>query len=148
MAFSCRAPRIPLILVSSLAGLLLLLLISVFGRNYLVAETRGAVPLEMLAQRGSPIERSATGELAGILAAGPYPRDWTWAARRERSANGDTIRFAVYREKDTRFYRRMVQPEPVVAGGGVYVVSEARWHVGGDRGAIAANSLVSIGARG
>lgn len=49
---------------------------------------------------------------------------WGEVAGRERSANGDTIRFRIYRAKDATVLGQMLRPEPIIAGGAVYVISE------------------------
>jgi hypothetical protein len=97
------------------------------GRNYLRSETRGTVPLQRLAHRGGDLDRSIARALADSLKAGPYPREWDWCVRRERSANGDSIRFRIYRAQDARFFSRMLRPEPHIAGGAVYLVRERRF---------------------
>lgn len=94
--------------------------------NYLHAETRGTVPLETLARRGTALERSLATAVADTLAANPSLPPWKWYARRERSADGDTIRFRIYRARDSNLLGQVLRPEPIVAGGAVYVVSTGK----------------------
>lgn len=102
----------------------MLLVAFALGRNYVQAETRGTVALERLARRGSPLERSLARSIADSLEVGPYPADWRWHARRERSADGDTIRFYIYRKQDATLIARVLRPIPHIAGGASYVISE------------------------
>ncbi len=96
------------------------------GRNLVHAEAHGTVPVERLAMRGSELEKSVTRAVIDSLAVGPYPPGWDWYARRDVSANGDTIRFRIYRAKDARLLGRMLRPRPILAGGATYVISQRR----------------------
>ncbi len=115
-------------LVATVAGLLAVLVVSLLVSNYIHAETQGTVPLEKLAHRGTALERSVARSVADSLAAQPNLPPWMWYARRERSADGDTIRFRIYRAKDANVLGRMLRPQPVIAGGAVYVVSTRELH--------------------
>ncbi|HYR06178.1 MAG TPA: hypothetical protein VEQ60_00320 [Longimicrobium sp.] len=97
------------------------------ARNYVQAETRGTVPLQRLAHRGSGLDRSIARALTDSLKTRPFPREWDWYVRRERSANGDSIRFRIYRGQDARVLGRMFTPDPHIAGGAVYLVRERRF---------------------
>jgi hypothetical protein len=110
-------------------GLLLTaFVLGTLAHSYATAETRGTVPLERLTERGTPLERAAAREVADVLRAEPQlPSSWKWYATRTRSADGDTISFRIYRAKDARFPRRMLLPEPVIAGGARYVISTGTW---------------------
>ena len=110
------------VLLVTAAMLLALPVIAGLTRNYARAETRGTVPLETLARRGTGLERSLAKAVADSLAARPSLPTREWYARRERSANGDTIRFRIYRAKDPSILGRLLRPEPVIAGGAVYVI--------------------------
>lgn len=111
-------------LLLTLTSAVVLFVAFALGRNYVRAETRGTVPLERLAHRGSELERSLARIIADSLPGQPYPRSWRWYARRERSANGDTIRFYIYRAQDATLIARMLRPIPHIAGGATYVISE------------------------
>lgn len=100
-----------------------LLFTGLAASHYVRAETRGTVPLERLAHRGSGLERALAKSVADSLAAGRYTRGKAWYARRERSANGDTIRFRIYRAQDARLPGQILRPRPWIAGGAVYVIS-------------------------
>lgn len=106
---------------------IVLLVAAGLTRNYVRAETRGTVPLHRLAHRGSDHDRSIARALADSLKAQPYPREWEWHVRRERSANGDSIRFRIYRAQDARVWGRMLTPDPHISGGAVYLVRERRF---------------------
>jgi hypothetical protein len=111
-------------LVVTVVGLLALLVAARLALGYAHAETHGTVPLERLAHQGTELERSLARMVADSLAAQPRLPPWKWYARRERSADGDTIRFRIYRAKDANLLGRMLRPEPVIAGGAVYVISK------------------------
>jgi hypothetical protein len=96
-------------------------------RNYLRAETRGTVPIERLARQGSELERAVTRARADSLQANRYTRGIEWYASRTTSANGDTIRFRIFRAQDARFPAMLLLTEPHVSGGGWYIVSERRF---------------------
>jgi hypothetical protein len=98
-----------------------------FTYNYLRAETRGTMPIERLARRGNALERAVTRARADSLNTGRYTRGIEWYASRATSADGDTIRFRVFRAQDARFPAMLLLPEPYVAGGGWYIVSEQRF---------------------
>jgi hypothetical protein len=112
------------VLLITVAVLLAFLVSAVLMLNYANAETRGTVPLERLARRGTDLERSLARAVADSLAARPRLPTRNWYARRERSADGDTIRFRIYRAKDSTILGQMLRPKPVIAGGAVYVVSK------------------------
>jgi hypothetical protein len=114
------------VLLATVTVLLVLSLAAVSMLNYAHAETRGTVPLESLARRGTGLERSLARAVADSLAARPSLPAGKWYARRERSANGDTIRFRIYRARDATLLGQMLRPTPVIAGGAVYLVSEKR----------------------
>ncbi|HEX6911469.1 MAG TPA: hypothetical protein VF142_13780 [Longimicrobium sp.] len=120
--------RILLRLFVTCAVLLSLLAGGALAFSWLGAEARGAVPLERLARRGSALERHVARMVADTLAAGPYTKDVRWSARREVSADGDTIRVWVYRREDAGTLGRMLRPEPWMVGGPYRVVSEGRLH--------------------
>ncbi|MBW3571001.1 MAG: hypothetical protein KY467_07835 [Gemmatimonadetes bacterium] len=113
-------------LLVALASAFALLALGAATRNYVRAETRGTVPVERLARRGSDLERQVARAVADSLATGRYTRGQEWYARRERSANGDTIRFRIYRAEDARLPGRILRPDPWVIGGAVYVISERK----------------------
>ena len=104
-----------------------LLLAAGLTRNYLRSTTRGTVPLEVLARRGSRLEREVALAVADSLKTGPQPGAWKWYAARTTSANGDTIRFRIYRARDARLPGRLVRPDPHITGGARYIVSERRF---------------------
>jgi hypothetical protein len=112
------------VLLVTLAVLLAFLISAALMLNYANAETRGTVPLERLARRGTNLERSLARAVADSLAAQPRLPTRNWYARRERSADGDTIRFRIYRARDATILGQMLRPEPVIAGAAVYVISE------------------------
>jgi hypothetical protein len=91
-------------------------------RNYVQATTRGTEPLERLARRGR-----VTRAMADSLKTQPYPGSWKWYAARTASANGDTIRFRIFRAQDVRFPAMLLLSDPHVSGGGRYIVSERRF---------------------
>ncbi|HVH12487.1 MAG TPA: hypothetical protein VM759_05515 [Longimicrobium sp.] len=112
------------ITVATLAALVVLVVTARLAVGLATTETRGTVPLERLARTGSALERVVAQAVADSLAAKPYlPPDWTWYARRERSADGDTILFRIYRAKDANLLGRMLRPDPDIAGGAIYVIS-------------------------
>lgn len=110
-----------------MAAVIGLLLAAALMRNYVQAATRGTEPLERLARRGSERERSVTRAVADSLKTQPYPPSWKWYAGRTLSANGDTIRFRIFRAQDARLAGRLLRPDPHISGGARYVISERRF---------------------
>jgi hypothetical protein len=96
--------------------------------NSFIAETRGTVPLERLAQQGTPLERRVTRALADSLRRPEYFfSDGRWHVARSRSPDGDTIHFRVFRSRDARLPGRALAPDPYVSGAPRYIVSEGRF---------------------
>jgi hypothetical protein len=113
-------------LLLALASAFALLVLGAATRNYVRSDARGTVPVEWLARRGSGVEREASRAVARSLAAGRYSRGQAWYARRERSADGDTIQFRFYRAQDARLPGRILRPDPWIVGGAAYVIPERK----------------------
>lgn len=116
--------RVLLALIATVGLLLAVFVVGTLAHAYATAETRGTVPLERLAERGSPLERAVAREVADSLRAQPLlPSSWKWYADRRRSADGDTIIFRIYRARDARIPGRMLRQNPHIAGGARYAIS-------------------------
>jgi len=121
-----RAVRALLGTTALLVVLLGWLVAAGLSRNYLRAETRGTVPIERLARRGSALERAVSAAVADSVRQGRYTRGQEWYGARATSANGDTIRFRIYPAEDARLGGRLLRPEAHIVGGAHYIIPERR----------------------